>query len=62
MSSKSKTYIPLELLALVLTMPRFYVDDVEASWMNGPDFDFVHLRNMVPILKSPVRICKQAFE
>ena len=41
---------------------RFYVDDIEASWLNGPDFDLVHLRNMVPILKSPVNVLKQAYE
>jgi hypothetical protein len=41
---------------------KFYVDDIEASWLNGPDFDLVHLRNMVPILKSPVNVLKQAYE
>ena len=41
---------------------RFLVDDVEAEWLNGDDFDFVHLRNMIPILKDPVALLKQAYE
>ncbi|KAF6819456.1 methyltransferase domain-containing protein [Colletotrichum musicola] len=41
---------------------RFLVDDVEDTWLNGSDFDFVHLRNMVPILKSPVDLLKNAYE
>ncbi|KAH6984716.1 S-adenosyl-L-methionine-dependent methyltransferase [Ilyonectria sp. MPI-CAGE-AT-0026] len=40
---------------------KFLVDDVEDEWLNGDDFDFVHLRNMIPILKSPVGLLKQAY-
>ncbi|OAA58349.1 hypothetical protein ISF_06888 [Cordyceps fumosorosea ARSEF 2679] len=40
---------------------KFLVDDVEAEWLNGDDFDLVHLRNMIPILKSPVNLLKQAY-
>lgn len=40
---------------------RFLVDDVEDSWLAGDDFDFVHLRNMVPILKSPISLLRKAF-
>nr|RBQ84268.1 hypothetical protein FVER53263_06795 [Fusarium verticillioides] len=40
---------------------KFYVDDIEDEWLNGDDFDFVHLRNMIPILKSPVTLLKQAY-
>ncbi|KAJ4212578.1 hypothetical protein NW759_011615 [Fusarium solani] len=40
---------------------KFLVDDVEDEWLNGDDFDFVHLRNMIPILKSPVLLLKQAY-
>lgn len=43
------------------TLPRFLIDDVEDEWLNGDDFDFVHLRNMIPILKSPVLLLKQAY-
>ncbi|KAJ2969077.1 hypothetical protein NQ176_g8856 [Zarea fungicola] len=41
---------------------KFLVDDVEAEWLNGDDFDFVHLRNMIPILKSPVDLLKQVYD
>ncbi|KAK3192095.1 hypothetical protein K4F52_001722 [Lecanicillium sp. MT-2017a] len=41
---------------------KFLVDDVEAEWLNGDDFDFAHLRNMIPILKSPVDLLKQIYE
>lgn len=40
----------------------FIIDDVEAEWLNGDNWDFVHLRNMIPILKSPVDLLKQAYE
>lgn len=40
---------------------RFMVDDIEDEWLNGDDFDFVHLRNMIPILKSPVTLLKQVY-
>ncbi|KAI0126729.1 methyltransferase domain-containing protein [Xylariales sp. AK1849] len=41
---------------------KFLVDDVEDTWLNGNDIDFVHLRNMIPILKSPVKLLKDAYE
>ncbi|KAK2054350.1 methyltransferase domain-containing protein [Colletotrichum caudatum] len=41
---------------------KFIVDDVEDTWLNGSDFDFVHLRNMVPVLKSPVNLLRNAYE
>ncbi|KAI6784792.1 uncharacterized protein J7T54_007885 [Emericellopsis cladophorae] len=41
---------------------KFYVDDVEAEWMNGDDFDFVHLRNMIAVLRAPVDVLRQAYE
>jgi hypothetical protein len=40
---------------------RFLIDDIEDEWLNGDDFDFVHLRNMIPILKSPVLLLKQVY-
>ncbi|KAM0211287.1 hypothetical protein ACHAQD_010345 [Fusarium lateritium] len=40
---------------------NFMIDDIEDEWLNGDDFDFVHLRNMIPILKSPVLLLKQIF-
>ncbi|TKW49507.1 hypothetical protein CTA1_1332 [Colletotrichum tanaceti] len=41
---------------------KFLVDDVEDTWLNGRNFDFVHLRNMVPVLKSPVNLLRNAYE
>ncbi|KAK2031343.1 methyltransferase domain-containing protein [Colletotrichum zoysiae] len=41
---------------------KFIVDDVEDTWLNGSNFDFVHLRNMVPVLKSPVNLLRNAYE
>lgn len=41
---------------------KFLVDDVEDTWLNGDNIDFVHMRNMVPILSSPVALLKQVFE
>ncbi|KPM35459.1 hypothetical protein AK830_g11128 [Neonectria ditissima] len=46
----------------VPTNVKFLVDDVEDEWLNGDDFDFVHLRNMIPILKSPVNLLRQAYD
>lgn len=40
---------------------KFLVDDVEDTWLNGDNIDFVHLRNMVPILKSPVNLLREAY-
>ncbi|ORY70306.1 S-adenosyl-L-methionine-dependent methyltransferase [Pseudomassariella vexata] len=40
---------------------KFVVDDVEDTWLNGDNIDFVHLRNMVPILRSPVRLLREIF-
>ncbi|KAI0907206.1 S-adenosyl-L-methionine-dependent methyltransferase [Ustulina deusta] len=37
---------------------KFLVDD----WENGRDWDFIHLRNMTPILKDPVKLLKNAYE
>lgn len=41
---------------------KFLVDDVEDTWLNGDHIDFVHLRNMIPILKSPAKLLKEVYE
>jgi hypothetical protein len=41
---------------------KFIVDDVEDTWLNGDNIDFVHLRNMIPILKSPAKLLKDVYE
>jgi hypothetical protein len=40
---------------------NFLVDDIEDTWLNGNDIDLVHLRNMVPILKSPVKLLRDVY-
>ncbi|PTB41645.1 uncharacterized protein TrAFT101_009746 [Trichoderma asperellum] len=40
----------------------FIIDDVEAEWLNGDNWDFVHLRNMIPVMKSPVDLLRQAYD
>ncbi|KAL7818341.1 S-adenosyl-L-methionine-dependent methyltransferase [Trichoderma gracile] len=41
---------------------KFVIDDVEAEWLNGDNWDFVHLRNMIPVMKSPIALLKQAYD
>lgn len=41
---------------------KFLVDDVEDTWLNGDNIDFVHLRNMIPILKSPAKLLTDVYE
>ncbi|KAI1630957.1 S-adenosyl-L-methionine-dependent methyltransferase [Biscogniauxia mediterranea] len=41
---------------------KFLVDDVEDTWENGPSWDFTHMRNMIPILKDPMKVLKDIFE
>ncbi|UKZ82566.1 hypothetical protein TrVFT333_010358 [Trichoderma virens FT-333] len=64
-------YIGAEVLGLDLSPIQptwvppnvtFLIDDVEAEWLNGDDWDFVHLRNMIPVMKSPVGLLKQAYD
>ncbi|KAI0434919.1 S-adenosyl-L-methionine-dependent methyltransferase [Xylaria sp. FL1042] len=31
---------------------KFLVDDVEDTWESGRDWDFIHLRNMIPIIRN----------
>ncbi|KAI1309918.1 S-adenosyl-L-methionine-dependent methyltransferase [Xylaria venustula] len=41
---------------------KFLIDDVEDTWENGRDWDFVHLRNMIPILHNPPNVLKNIYE
>ncbi len=41
---------------------QFLIDDIEDTWMSGDNIDFVHMRNMIPILKSPVNLLKNIYE
>ncbi|KAK0702802.1 S-adenosyl-L-methionine-dependent methyltransferase [Lasiosphaeris hirsuta] len=40
---------------------HFIIDDMEDTWLAGDGFDFVHLRNVVPILKSPVTVLRNIY-
>ncbi|KAJ2978750.1 hypothetical protein NUW58_g7396 [Xylaria curta] len=41
---------------------KFLIDDVEDTWENGPDWDFVHLRNMIPILREPIKLLRNIYD
>ncbi|KAI0108965.1 S-adenosyl-L-methionine-dependent methyltransferase [Nemania sp. FL0031] len=41
---------------------KFLIDDVEDTWENGSDWDLVHLRNMIPILRDPINVLKNVYE
>ncbi|KAF4850564.1 Secondary metabolism regulator LAE1 [Colletotrichum siamense] len=40
---------------------KFLVDDAEDDWLNGDDFDFVHLRTMASVLKNLDKVIGQAY-
>ncbi|KAI1850903.1 hypothetical protein JX265_007228 [Neoarthrinium moseri] len=40
---------------------KFLIDDCEDEWLNGDNYDLVHLRTMSPILKDVPKMCRQAF-
>ncbi|KAI0121216.1 S-adenosyl-L-methionine-dependent methyltransferase [Xylariales sp. AK1849] len=41
---------------------KFIIDDCEDEWLNGDNYDLVHLRTMSPVLKDVPKMCKQAFD
>ncbi|KAK1510259.1 methyltransferase domain-containing protein [Colletotrichum abscissum] len=41
---------------------KFLVDDAEDEWLNGDDFDYVHLRSVAPALRKLDRVLTQAYE
>ena len=41
---------------------QFHVDNVEDEWAYGSGFDYVHLRHMCQILKSPGALLTTAYE
>lgn len=41
---------------------RFIVDDIEQDWLNGSNYDLVHLRQVFPLLKQPETVLGHAFE
>ncbi|KAF9876609.1 xanthine dehydrogenase [Colletotrichum karsti] len=41
---------------------KFLVDDAEDEWLNGGDFDLIHLRTMATVLKKTDKILNDAYE
>jgi len=41
---------------------RFIVDDIEHDWQIGTGFDFIHLRQIFPVLHDPNKVLRQSFE
>ena len=41
---------------------KFIVDDIEDDWVNGDNWDYVHLRCMTAWLKDKPKVLKQALE
>jgi ubiquinone/menaquinone biosynthesis C-methylase UbiE len=41
---------------------KFVVDDIEEEWLNGSNFDLVHLRQVFPLLKQPEKVLKNSFQ
>jgi hypothetical protein len=42
---------------------KFIVDDIEEDeWLNGSDFDLVHLRQMTPLVKDLDKLFRHSFE
>lgn len=56
--------LDLTPIQLLWTPPnvKFIIDDCEEDWLNGKDWDLVHLRAMSPILKDIPRMCRQSFD
>lgn len=41
---------------------KFYVDDVEAEWIDKPEtVDFIHARHMAPAIKKWPELLQQAY-
>ncbi|KAF3017869.1 hypothetical protein E8E14_012634 [Neopestalotiopsis sp. 37M] len=40
---------------------KFIIDDCEEEWLNGDNFDMVHLRFMSPVLKDVPKMCAQSY-
>ncbi|KAK0624950.1 S-adenosyl-L-methionine-dependent methyltransferase [Bombardia bombarda] len=41
---------------------KFIVDNIEDDWLNGSDFDLVHLRQMAPFIKNLDKVLRQSYE
>ncbi len=41
---------------------RFIVDDFEDAWICGDDFDLIHLRSTITLVKDVPQLVRKAFE
>lgn len=41
---------------------KFVIDDLEDEWLNGDNYDLVHLRFMSPVIKNVPKFIKQAYD
>ncbi|CAK7215832.1 hypothetical protein SBRCBS47491_002617 [Sporothrix bragantina] len=41
---------------------RFMIDDCEADWENGSDWDYVHMRQMVGLITKPDEVVKTIYQ
>lgn len=41
---------------------RFIVDNIEEEWLHGSDFDFVHIRQVMPVLRDGEKVLRSAYE
>lgn len=41
---------------------RFMIDDCEAAWANGGDWDFAHLRQIAGVITDPEALIKRTYE
>lgn len=48
------TWVPTNL--------KFFVDDIEDGWLNGDNWDLVHLRCLAPWLKDSELLLRRAYE
>lgn len=41
---------------------RFIVDNIEDEWLHGSDFDLVHIRQVMPVLRDGDKVLRSAYE
>lgn len=41
---------------------KFVIDDVEDEWVLGDDFDVIHIRHVLPVIRNPEQVIRIAHE
>ncbi|KAI0405812.1 S-adenosyl-L-methionine-dependent methyltransferase [Xylaria palmicola] len=41
---------------------KFVIDDIEDTWENGGDWDFIHMRNALAVMRDPVGLLRKIYE